>query len=409
MHAGLLALVAWISCRPYFTWPHYRAWMVACGLLPLVVLLHPGVRSRLRELPRAEALALAGLITFLVLATALPQVAGGHVAWIYAAPFAAALLLLAPQARVAALRGFALLVGLSLLPGLLWFAVLLAGAPVSVDTMPVPNASFADAGVRLLRFPGAVFIESNSVPLPWGGVLTRLCGMFDEPGRAGTVAALALAAEGYDFRRLTSRILFLAGLCSFSLAFVVLCAIGLAVNVGVLRRYALAGPLLLLVPVAVLATGVVRVPAPRKPVTALTIRGDSRPPGFAELRQTRRLDNRAMPEMKNLFAAYLAAPWRQRLLGLGSDASWVHSPASASWTSWLTNFGATGFALLALVFAGYGSWALARSGWMVPAAVFLGSFLLSAYQHPAIWVPYELLLYFGGLAGLALVDPTAGE
>lgn len=411
--AGCLALAAWISCRPYVTWPHIRVWMVVSGLLALAALLHPRVLGRLPALRGADLLALVSLGAFLVYATALPQVGGGHVAWIYALPFAAAVILQVPGERAEALRAFELLLALSLIPGLVWLGALVAGVPLTTDTMPVPNAAFADAGVRLLRFPGAVFIETNSVPLPWGGILTRLCGMFDEPGRVGTLAGLTLAAGRFDLRSLGARILFVAGLCSFSLAFLVLCGIGLAVNVALLRRHALIGPLLLLVPVAMLATGVVRVPRPREPVTAVSVRShppgpstgttrsETRPLDLRELRQTRMLDNRAMPGMKKLFRAYLVSPWPQRLIGFGSDASWVHSPISASWTSWLTNFGALGFTLLAVAFAGHGVWSLAHAGWAVQPVLYLGLFLLSAYQHPVIWVPYSLLLYFGGVSTTA--------
>ena len=52
--------------------------------------------------------------------------------------------------------------------------------------------------------------------------ITRLCGIFDEPGVVGTVCGLLLAANGFSFTKRENIIIFTAGILSFSTAFYII-------------------------------------------------------------------------------------------------------------------------------------------------------------------------------------------
>src|SRR5437588_2500197 len=119
-----------------------------------------------------------------------------------------------------------------------------AGVNLSFDAIPTRNATMAAASVKLLVENGVVFVESNRLTTDWGGTIFRLCGTFDEPGTVGTVAALVIAAFGFrlsDWRVSTA---FVAGLCSFSLAFVTITAVGSVTFAAVTRRLTLLALLL---------------------------------------------------------------------------------------------------------------------------------------------------------------------
>ena len=51
---------------------------------------------------------------------------------------------------------------------------------------------------------------------------SRLCGLFNEPGRCGTIIALVLCADNVNLRKIENIILFIAGVLTFSLAFVII-------------------------------------------------------------------------------------------------------------------------------------------------------------------------------------------
>jgi hypothetical protein len=70
------------------------------------------------------------------------------------------------------------------------------------------------------------------------------------------------------------------------------------------------------------------------------------------------------------------------------------------WTRILVDHGLLGFVLLLAAFVAYGWSVLRRSGPSLAALVFLGAFALSFYQRPMLWVPYNLVLFFGAAAVL---------
>ena len=72
----------------------------------------------------------------------------------------------------------------------------------------------------------------------------RLCGLFNEPGAFGTILALVLCIENYDIRKRDNQLLAVAGICSFSVAFVVISVLYFIMKVRNNRKIAI--PLILL-------------------------------------------------------------------------------------------------------------------------------------------------------------------
>lgn len=405
--AVVLGLAAWMSLVPYFVWSYRSMALIVAGALTGLAAAVAWFVDRPRIAWR-EWLAGAGLTTFLLWATVQHNVAGGHTLWIFVLPTVAAIVVAGLRERRLALRTFELVFIVTLIPGVIVLALMIAGVPLTFSVQKPPSVFFAANGIRMLVRGGAVFIESNSQALPWGGIISRLCGMFDEPGTIGTISALLLAARAFEIRRWQAIVLWIAGILSFSLAFVVLVTVGL-VGRALLRLDW--KPLPFVVPVALaglFAIGVIKVPQkPREvPVavrSAATPQTASKPIQSETVRQQREIDNRSQPGMTALFKRYRESGWSTIAFGIASDASVVYGGASAVWTRVLTNHGLLGFALILAVFGGYGLSMLVR---LRDAGVllFLLAYGLSFYQRPVIWLPYALLIYFGGLAALACAN-----
>lgn len=77
-----------------------------------------------------------------------------------------------------------------------------------------------------------------------GNYWARLCGLFNEPGYFGTIVALVLIIDGLNFRRIGNLVMFIAGCCTFSLAFVVLMIMGFVLQN--MKRIKLFVPIVLL-------------------------------------------------------------------------------------------------------------------------------------------------------------------
>ena len=69
------------------------------------------------------------------------------------------------------------------------------------------------------------------------GLNLRLCGMFNEPGYLGTVAALLLVADNFNMKRLGNIFVFIAAVLSFSFAFYLLVGIYFLFKVFKKKKY----------------------------------------------------------------------------------------------------------------------------------------------------------------------------
>ena len=158
----------------------------------------PAVRCR-QAPPGGQTLEWAGLILvslFVVYITAQSKVSGGHTRWVGVLPTLWAASLLDQHGRRRAFGFFSGLFAASCVPGLVMLILAALGVPLDVRGHFTSESLFL-SDLDMLNRPGVIFIGSaNSVVLPWGGMLFRLCAMYDEPGMVGTVSGLLLAGNG---------------------------------------------------------------------------------------------------------------------------------------------------------------------------------------------------------------------
>ena len=408
LQAGI-ALMAFVSLHPYFLWSHQKP---AYAVATLIVIASCTGCVPALVLTRGRLLLSLAFAFFLIYLSVLPKVHGGTTRWFFLIPFTVALLHLRREDLQAAFEKFHWMFALSLVPGMVLWIWILTGLPIELRFTDPPGDIIQRGVTGYLEFPGAVFVLSNSLVLPHGGLLFRLCGMYDEPGTVGTVAALSLAATRFRFRDIKGAISFAAGAMSFSVAFAILTTVGLVATAFAARRPWLAGAALLSVIVGVVplmglksAEGIassITVDMPtawplRGDGKDATVRGQFSPEREWGLRNAPGVDSRAQPWMRKLLDDYRNSSVSSIFFGIASDASIVHGWGSSVWYRILTDFGIVGFFwLFALFFLPL--FYLWREGRLeVPVLIFCTLFLMSFYQRPIIWLPAQLLIYFAGL------------
>lgn len=418
-----LVFTALVSLNPYFIWSHQKLYY---AIATLILLVSYAGCFRSLALTREHLFLSVAFSLFLLYISILPKVHGGTTRWFFLIPFTVALLTVGHSERQRALEMFYWIFALSLVPGIILWICLAAGIPLEFRYLIPPYGPFADVtktGIYYLELPGVLFLNTNMMMLPNGGIVFRLCGIYDEPGTVGTIAALCLAATRFRFRDFRDGILLIAGLMSFSIAFAVLTLVGCIAISFASRRPWLVIPAVLSATVgAIPLSGLewksdqplvsnvtVLVPAdkreiflagqlsPDKNSESSTVLGRLIVGKELRLRPSTAFDNRAMPEMHRLFTNYLHSSAKAHLFGLGSDASIVYGGASSSWTSILTNYGIIGFTCLFLLFLTPLVY-LWRAGQLDTfVVIFCTLFLMSFYQRPVIWLPAQMLLFFSGL------------
>lgn len=303
---------------------------------------------------------------------------------------------------------------LSLLPGMVVWFWLVAGLPLEVRWITPPSHIVQRGVIDYFEVPGVVMLPYNAMTLPNGGFMARLCGIYDEPGTVGTIAALCLAVIRFRLRDIRGAISFVAGIMSFSVAFSILTALGFSAMSINSRRPALLGAAALsamagAIPLTGLKFHYEAPPVTRidviKPAAPVSIEGDEPtirerfiPNAGLRLRFSEGFDDRAQPGMRRLFEKYLNAPAKSLFFGLASDASIVHGQGSSVWFRLLTDFGIIGFCLGRRALYHPGDAIVRERKLNICIATFCVLFLMSFYQRPIIWLPAQLLIFLAGLS-----------
>lgn len=105
-----------------------------------------------------------------------------------------------------------------LLPSLIVWILLLLNFNIPYDTLKPFNLGKLASGALYRNYYGlSIILKTQNIYL-----VDRLCGIFDEPGLVGTVSGLLLVANNLNLKHLANKIIFVAGLLSFSTAFYVI-------------------------------------------------------------------------------------------------------------------------------------------------------------------------------------------
>lgn len=405
-----VAVMAFVSLNPYFLWAHQKqgyalATLAVIAALPFCwkMLSFSGTRIRL----------MLGFGLFLVYLSLLPKIGGGHTRWFLLIPFTVSLLALRRTELEKAFGIFYWLFSMSLVPGILLWIWAAAGLPIEFTWMTPPSEIVQRGVIEYFMAPGAVVLPANAMMLPNGGIVFRLCGIYDEPGTVGTIAALLLAADRFRLNHFRGLITFVAGLMSFSIAFAILCLVGLAATAIIRRQWILVLAAILAAGMGGVVSGLIPLnhSVEGKPKITVTYKQAGKPTGEirsgseleyygldenTRLRFSSVINNRAMPKMRELIQNYWQAPAAVLMFGVASDAS-NQTGGSSVWYMILTNYGIIGFVWLFFLFF-IPIVLLWRSAGFVPsAALFCALFLMSFYQRPVIWLPAQLLIYIAGI------------
>ncbi|WP_133138332.1 hypothetical protein [Legionella tucsonensis] len=274
-----------------------------------------------------------------------------------------------------------------------------------------------------------MFLNNNSIWLPNGGFLSRLCGIWGEPGTVGTIAALLLAAEGFQMKKVSARLLFIAGFLSFSMAFFILFIVGFCFFSLLNKRYSfiIYGLFIALGVQITLGiglggnhvnqskkSGLLRVDG-NESVSIISLHNEEKESDllknkmakFIKVRgalRTSVFDDRSSTEMNTLFIKYLHSDLKTILFGIASDASDVYGGESrAIWKIVFTNYGVIGFFLLVSLFFYY-AYLFANRNHIGHIFAFVFLFFLSFYQRPVIWMPFYFIIFSGGIATLSSIN-----
>lgn len=143
-----------------------------------------------------------------------------------------AFLLVRNEDKLESFKYFTILFSISLIPGLILYISNLIGIDLAWSYLEPINPLKTQLGHYYRRYLGSVvLISSRSAPIwPY-----RFCGMFDEPGVVGTVSALLLVGNRFNFKSFYVKILLISGIITFSLAFFVIVIASLVIEL-ILRR-----------------------------------------------------------------------------------------------------------------------------------------------------------------------------
>lgn len=94
----------------------------------------------------------------------------------------------------------------------------------------IPLVSIFDISAMKSQPPGTTFMNNHVLFVAFPNRFDRFYSVFDEPGVLGTIGALLLYANKYDFRKWYNTVIFIGCIPTFSMAFYILTAVGLALH-----------------------------------------------------------------------------------------------------------------------------------------------------------------------------------
>lgn len=302
-------------------------------------------------------------------------------------------------------RWFLFMFVISIIPGIIYSIFTFAGINLSFETITASSEIKQNSYVQYLHFPFAVQISKNYDLI---GNLNRfrLCGIYDEPGRVGTVCALLLTTEGLKIKKdWKNLLLFIGGVLSLSLAFFLIIAI---VFIYKMFKKNEAKYAVFLIVILVAFFVFLNIDFDNVALASLQNRFVITSTGLAG-------NNRTGTEFNNIFYKFLEnSGIFTLLLGNGDGSMYkVLSAASigygSSYKSIIYDIGFLGTILYILWIVMYGKkyWSnkkMINSFIVINIAIFI----INLYQRPSIFHPSYLLILLGGIANVSVLS-ASGE
>ncbi len=167
----------------------------------------------------------------------------------------------------------------------------------------------------------------------------RFYGVFDEPGVLGTIGAILLYANKYDFKRWYNVALLLGGIFTFSLAFYLLVLIGLAIHFLKDIKKIVMGMFVFLIGVAIVFFVLYDNPSFQQHIIA-------RLDGIESV--TGLINDRDNAYVVNNFEDLFNQPVHL-LFGYGNDPS-MGAGTTTSYMRWILRYGVVGFSIMCIIF-----------------------------------------------------------
>ena len=229
------------------------------------------------------------------------------------------------------------------------------------------------------HFFGCVFMEN----IYWSPRFKPLCGMYDEHGLVGTVAALLLCANNFEFKRDKSLyIILIGGLTSISLAFYIIVAAYLVGGLVIEKKIKAFKRVAITITLSVILFLIFRN---NEFIYTHIISRLS----FAYLSN----NNRTNDTFNSIFNEYLKSS--NVIFGLGNGNPIFNTVDAASYKVILFNLGFVGF-LIYLTWWLY--WGVKESKKTPYGKLLLIVFFLSFYQRPWLLYLYYIVILFGGIS-----------
>jgi len=209
----------------------------------------------------------------------------------------------------------------------------------------------------------------------------RLCGLFNEPGYFGTICALLLCIDQINLKKISNIIICIAGLLTFSIAFIVLIIVNLVLNY-INKKW--------LIVLIIISTIILFFVFPNLEFNNDTINFIFRRLDFSNDGMI--VDNRSNALTDKLIIDLFKTNYV--FFGHGSGYANLNTLGVLSFKTYLLDFGVIGFSILyglPLIFA------LKYSFGNRQIVIFVICFFLSVYQRPHIFNINYFILLFGGV------------
>lgn len=220
----------------------------------------------------------------------------------------------------------------------------------------------------------------------YGFVRYRFCGPYDEPGVIGTMVSIILYGERYNLKDYRNLILFIAGICSFSMFFFVVTAIYYIV----FKRKYFASFLLFIVVATILYVG-----RDIDIVRSLV---------FERFEIYSSGGGRTTDIFNSIYSEFITSPDVLWGAGMEKTSELLAATGSSSYKSIIYGYGIIGFALV-IFFWIYYSYSSLKGDYR-SLLIFCFIFFAVFYQRPALFEPYYCFLYVAILAKLSTYGKT---
>lgn len=212
--AFLLGFATFLSVGPYFIWGqgYFKFYVLGVALFFLYLLLQIKIEK--------SSIYVSFFFVFLIFLFNLPHI---HSSYFLNSSLLLILIFLLLNERLQArvFEAFYFIFSLTLVPAILVWILSFVGIVWSWEELKPISDSKDDAGVFYLNYFVALALSSE-IYSTGIGITYRLAALYDEPGVVGTFCALLLIANRGQLNSISSKIILIGGILSFSLAFYIL-------------------------------------------------------------------------------------------------------------------------------------------------------------------------------------------